>query len=183
MAARTYFVVSEGAGILNPGERPFRSLDKAVALAVQAAEECSWACMTPPSPDNEVIPGKGNFRCGVMAAHGIHIQVNEGGRVLEGEAPDIPDEQHRRARNTAHADWALEVVIDRGTGYLADGEDTLFYAGPELTDVGWDEILADVADGDEIVEARVKVLGHGRYSHLLANNEDYPMEWRRGRGF
>ena len=65
--AKTYWVESEGAGILNPGERPFRSLDKALALAAKAAEDCSWECLTPPAPDNELHTGRGNFRCGVTA--------------------------------------------------------------------------------------------------------------------
>ena len=152
--AKTYWVESEGAGILNPGERPFRSLDKALALAAKAAEDCSWECLTPPAPDNEVRLGRGNFRCGATAAHGIHIQINEGIRVVPPQeaTEDVPDETFRRVKSAGkRVDWTLEVVIDRGTGALADGNDTLYYAGPEQTDYGWDRVLDEVADGDEVL--------------------------------
>ncbi len=178
MTARTYWVSNE-QGFLH--DRPFRSLDRALALAAKAAEECSWECLTPPAPDNEVSVGKGNFRCGATAAHGIHVRAAEDG--IWGEEHDVPDEEFRRAKSTQRADWALRFVIDRGTGYLADGEDTLYFTGPEQTDTGWDRVLEDIAGGDEIVEAKVVPLAHGRYSHLIGPDGDYPMRWEKGRGF
>lgn len=175
----TYWVSNEQE-IINPGERPLRSLDKALALAAKAAEDCSWECLTPPAPDNEVNVGRGNFRCGVMAAHGIHVRASEDGR--EGEEYDVPEErfvQHKRA--PARVDWTLEVVIDRGTGYLADGHDVFYFSGPEQTDSGWNAILEGIADGDEVVEATVRPTPFGRYHHK--ENDGYPMRWQKGFGF
>lgn len=180
--AKTYRVISEDAGILDPGGRPFRSLDKALALAAQAAEDCSWKCLTPPAPDNEVHVGRGNFRCGVLSAHGIRVQTAENG-VLE-EEHDVPQEMFQRCKGAGpRVDWTLEVTVDRGTGYLADGNDTFYFTGPEQTDVSWDRILDDIADGDKIVEATVRPTPFGRYSHLLGYGSDYPMEWKQGQGF
>ena len=176
-----YFVTNEGIGILNPGERGFRSLEKAQALAAREAEECSWKCLTPPSPDNEVSPGRGNFRCGAMAAHGIHIQEISGDRW--GEAHDVPEEKFRRAKGAGkRVDWTLEVIIDRGTGYLADGHDTFYFTGPEQTDSGWDAVLENIAGDDEICEAIVRPTPFGRYADR-AEGGDYPMVWESGRGF
>lgn len=182
--ARTYFVISEGAGILNPGDRPFRSLSKAQSLAATAAEECSWECQTPPSPDNEVSRGRGNFRCGVTAAHGIHIRKVEGGRYLD-EEEDVPDEGFRKAKSTQRADWILEYVIDRGTGFTADGEGSRFYAGPLRWRDGdaeqWDRIIDDIASGDQILEATVTPLQHGRYWHLMDDQgSEYPLVYKNG---
>jgi hypothetical protein len=180
--ATTYWVSSEGAGILNPGERPFRSLDKAKALAAKAAEDCSWICLTPPAPDNEVRVGRGNFRCGTLSAHGISIRESVDG--YWGEEHDVPEEKFQRCKGAGpRVDWTLEVTIDRGTGYLADGNDTFYFTGPEQTDVSWDRILDDIADGDKIVEATVRPTPFGRYSHLLGYGSDYPMEWKQGQGF
>lgn len=175
--AKTYWVSDENDFL---HERPIRSLDKAKALAAKAAEECSWKCLTPPAPDNEVRLGKGNFRCGTLAAHGVHIRASEDGHWTE--EYDIPEEKFRRAKVPQQADWALWLVIDRGTGYLADGEDTFYFTGPEQTDSGWDKILDDIAGGDEIMEAKVAALAHGRYSHLI-DGSDYPMVWKQGQGF
>jgi len=180
--AKTYWVTSEGAGILNPGERPFRSLDKALALAAKEAEKCSWECLTPPAPDNEGTPGKGNFRCGVLAAHGIHVQESVNG--FWGAEHDVPEEEFKRSKGAGkHVDWTLEVVVDLGTDYLADGHDVFYFTGPEQTDAGWDAILARTVQDGEIMEATVRPTPFGRYSHLIGNNEDYPMKWRPGRGF
>lgn len=180
--AKLYYVESEGAGILNPGERGFRSLERAQALAAKEAEDCSWTCLTPPAPDNEVHIGRGNFRCGAMAAHGIHIREAENG--MWGEEHDVPEEKFRRAKGAGQrVDWTLEVTIDRDTGYLADGHDTFYFTGPEQTDTGWDKVLDEIADGDEVLEATVRPTPFGRYSHLIGDGSDYPMEWRQGRGF
>lgn len=180
--ATTYYVIDEGSGVLNPGERPLRSLDRAGALAAKAAEDCSWTCLTPPAPDNEMHVGKGNFRCGATAAHGIHIRESVDG--YWGEEHDVPEEKFTRNKGAGkRVDWTLQVVIDRGTGYLADGEATFYFSGPEQTDVSWDRILDDIAGGDEIVEATVRPTPFGRYSHLIGDASDYPMKWEQGRGF
>lgn len=176
---KLYFVSSEGAGILNPGERGFRSLAKAEALAVKAVEECSRECLTPPGADND--RGNGRFLCGTLSPHGIHIRASEGG--FWGEEFDVPEEKFGHVKVTKHADWCLQFTIDRGTGYLADGDDAEFYSGPERTDTGWDEILNRIAEGDEIIEATVTPLQHGRYWHLIDEDSDYPMVWRQGHGF
>lgn len=180
----TYWVSDEGSGfIMNPGEKPFYSLEKARALAAKAAEDCSWTCMTPPAPDNELHIGKGNFRCGVTAAHGIHIRESVGG--LWGEEYDVPEEKFTRHKGAgARVDWTLEVVIDRGTDYAADGHDVFYFSGPERTDTGWDEILDGIADGDTVLEATVRPTPFGRYADESGNNgNSYPMTWREGYGF
>jgi len=185
--AKTYYVTSEGGGVLNPGERPFRSLDKARELALREATECSWSCLTPPAPDNEVSLGKGNFRCGTLSAHGISISVSEGGRWIDGdpyENTDVPEEKFTRHKGAGkRIDWSLEVTIDRGTGYLADGHDTFYFSGPEQTDTGWNAVLDNIADGDEVVEAVVRPTSFGRYADAGHRYSDYPMQWEKGRGF
>lgn len=179
--ATTYWV-SDEQGTLNPGERPLRSLDRAKAIAAKAAEDCSWKCLTPPAPDNEVSVGRGNFRCGATAAHGIHIRESVDG--YWGEEHDVPEEKFRQAKGAGkRVDWTLEITIDRGTGYLADGNDTLYYVGPELTEDAWTAIVEDIAGGDEILEATVRPTPFGRYSHLLGDGSEYPLEWTLGRGF
>lgn len=169
---KTYWVGNEDGQILNPDGRPFRSLDRAKALAARAAEECSWKCLTPPSPDNEVQVGKGNFRCGVLSAHGVYVESSEG------EGYDVPEEkfvEHKGAG--AHIDWTLEVVVDRGT-------DTFYFSGPERTDEQWSAILLNITDGDEIVGATVQPTSFGRYADESGNNgNSYPMKWRKGYGF
>lgn len=179
--AKLYWVTNED-GFLND-EKPFRKLERAEALALKEATECSWRCLTPPAPDNEVHVGRGNFRCGVLSAHGIHIRVEEDGRWDEEyDVPEEPFVKHKGAG--ARVDWTLEVIIDRGTGYLADGESTFYFSGPERTDTGWDEILDDIADGDEVLEATVRPTPFGRYADESGNNgNSYPMKWRKGYGF
>ena len=179
--AKTYWVSSEGGGVLNPGERPLRSLDRARALALKEATECSWNCLTPPAPDNEVTPRRGNFRCGTLSAHGIHIRESEDG--YWGAEHDVPEEAFTRCKAGLRVDWTLEVVVDRGTGYAADGHDVFYFTGPEQTDSGWDKVLDDVADGDEVLGATVRPTPFGRYSHLTDAGSDYPMTWEKGRGF
>ena len=112
----TYWVSDEGAGLLNPGERPIHSLEKAQALALKAATKCSWECLTPPAPDNELHIGKGNFRCGVTSAHGIHIQETRNG--LWGAEHDVPEEPFVKHKSAGpHVDWHLNLILDQGTGY------------------------------------------------------------------
>lgn len=179
--AKLYFVSGEGEGILNPGGAGFRRLERAQALAAKAAEECSWQCLTPPAPDNEVSPGKGNFRCGVLAAHGIHIRESVDGSW--GEEHDVPNEKFTRRKGAGtHVDWTLSVVIDRGTDYAADGEDTFYFSGPEQTDTSWNQILDDIAGGDEVLEATVRLTPFGRYEHLTGYGV-YPLVWKKGYGF
>jgi hypothetical protein len=178
MGAKTYWVGDENDFL---HDKPFRKLERAQALAAKAAEECSWKCLTPPAPDNEMSHGKGNFRCGTMSAHGIHIRETADG--YWGEEHDVPDETFMQVKAGPHVDWTLEVVIDRGTDYAADGEDTLYFTGPEQTDTGWDAVLDGVADGDEVIEATVRATPFGRYHHLDGEQDDYPMRWRKGYGF
>lgn len=180
---KLYFVESEDAGILNPRERGFRSLEKAQALAARSAEECSWKCLTPPAPDNELHTGRGNFRCGTLAAHGIHIREDVGNWI--GGEHDIPEEKFREHKGAgAQIDWTLEVIIDRGTDYLADGHDVLYFTGPEQTDTGWDAVLDGIADGDEVMEATVRPTPFGRYADESGNNgNSYPLVWKKGYGF
>jgi len=179
--ATTYYVIDEGSGVLNPGERPLRSLDRAGALAAKAAEDCSWTCLTPPAPDNEMHVGKGNFRCGATAAHGIHIRESVDG--YWGEEHDVPEESFRPAKRTQRADWHLNVVVDRGTGALADGDTDLYYTGPEQTDTSWDRIVEEIAGDDEVVSATVRPVPQGRYHDEQGNRNSYPMTWERGYGF
>jgi len=180
--ARTEYWVSNEDQILNPGERPFYSLDRAKAFAAKEAERCSWEfCHTPPGADND--RGNGNFMCGVLSPHGIHIRESVDG--LNGEEHDVPEEEFRKAKGTKHADWVLEYVIDRGTGFLGDGEDHRHFTGPAQTTDSWDQILEDIAGGDEIIEARVTPMLHGRYHHLQEESEfanRAVMEWDRRRG-
>jgi hypothetical protein len=179
MTAKTYWVTDEGAGFLH--ERPFRSLDRAKALAAKAAEDCSWSCLTPPAPDNEVSLGRGNFRCGTLAAHGIHIREAEDGRW--GEEHDVPQETLKRQKSAGRrVDWTLNIVVDLGTGYLADGEDTLYYTGPEADRDEWAEIAERLADGGELVEWTVQPTPFGRYQHRVADGE-YPVKWSATAGF
>jgi hypothetical protein len=180
--ARTEYWVSNEQQILNPGERPFRSLDKAKEFAAKEAEKCSWEfCQTPPGADND--RGNGNFRCGVLSPHGIHIREAANG--LNGEEYDVPEEDFRKVRDPKRADWILIYVIDRGTGYAADGEDHRLYAGPDQTTDSWDALLADIAGGDEILEAQVTATLHGRYHHLREESEyanGAYMEWSKRQG-
>ena len=94
--AKLYWAVSENAGILNPNERGSRNLERAQALAQVKAEECSWTCLTPPAPDNEVHVGRGNFRCGTTAPHGITVRATEDGWWTE--EYDVPPEKFRQAK-------------------------------------------------------------------------------------
>lgn len=183
MGRTTYWVSNEGDGTLNPGERPIRSLDKALALAAKAAEECSWKCLTPPAPDNEVHVGRGNFRCGTLSAHGIHVRESADG--YWGAEHDVPEEKFVQTKGAGQrVDWTLEVVIDRGTDYTADGSDTFYFSGPEQTDTGWDAVLDEISDGDPVREATVRPTPFGRYADASGNNgNSYPMEWRAGYGF
>lgn len=178
MTARTYWVSDEGDGFVH--ERPFRSLEKAQALALKTATECSWKCLTPPGADND--QGNGKFLCGTLSAHGIHIRAAEDG--VWGEEFDVPEEPFVQAKGAGpHIDWTMEVTVDRGTDYLADGHDVLYFTGPEQTDTGWDAQVEAFTDGDEIVEAMVRPTPFGRFHHLTEDGGDYPKHWKPGYGF
>lgn len=174
--SRLYWVVCEARGVLNPGERGFRSLDRAKALCAKEREECSWQCLTPVGQDNaEGGPTSGKFRCGVLSPHGIAVHISEDGRNIEPSVqdPDLDPEEPDmvRTHDTRHADWSLNFIVDRGTGYTADGEDTWYYTGPWLTEVGWDKIMNKIAAGDPIIEATVRPLVQGRYHHMVDDGE------------
>jgi hypothetical protein len=173
---KTYWVTSEGGGFLNPGERPFRKLERAEALALKEMTDCSWKCLTPPGQDND--RGRGNFLCGALSPHGIHIRTSEDGYWTE--EYDVLEEEFQKVKAGPHVDWTLEVIIDRGTDALADGHDVQYFTGPEQAETGWDLILDGIADGDEVVEATVRIAPQGRYTHQA---EDYPLTWRPGYGF
>lgn len=175
--ARTEYWVSNEQDILNPGERPFYSLDRAKEFAAKAAETCSWeVCRTPPGSDND--RGNGNFMCGVLSPHGIHIRESKDG--FYGEEHDTPEEKFQATKNNQRADWVLSFVIDRGTGYLADGEDRRFFTGPDMVTDYWDSLLVSIAGDDKIIEAKVTPTLHGRYHHLREESEyanGAYMEW------
>lgn len=173
---KQYFVVSEDGGILNPGERPFRSLEKARLLCAKEREACSWKCMT----DGEDANGRGNFRCGTLSPHGIAVHVSEDGRWVTGDVTDDLEpepERLRPAKTARHVDWHLNVVVDRGTGYLADGDDHLYFAGPEMTEDVWQQKAEDHAAGDDLVEWTVNPVPHGRFADRKGDDSDYPMRW------
>lgn len=180
---RTEYWVSNEQQILNPHDRPFWSLDRAKEFAAAEADKCSWEfCQTPPGRDND--RGNGNFRCGILSPHGIHIRESKDG--YHGEEIDVPEEEFRKSKRPQLTDWVLTYMIDRGTGYTADGEGTAFYTGPAQTDTGWGQILEDIAGGDEILGAQVTPTLHGRYHHLRKESEyanGALMEWKKGREF
>lgn len=64
----------------------------------------------------------------------------------------------------ADADFSLEIIVDRGTGYLADGEDRLWYTAvrvphPET----WLQVAEDIAGDDVLVSFNVRAVWQGRY--------------------
>ncbi len=83
--------------------------------------------------------------------------------------------QELRSAPPSKADWALEIVVDRGTGYLADGEDTLYYRGPAVDGYeGWETMAKFVAGNDDLIEWTVRPTPHGRYF----GDKQYPMEFK-----
>lgn len=83
------------------------------------------------------------------------------------------------------ADWALNIVVDRGTGYLADGDNTLFYEGPDLDRDEWHELADRLADGDELVEFAVNPLAQGRFWFLreMPRRDEWPLAWSARNGW
>lgn len=64
----------------------------------------------------------------------------------------------------ANADFALTVVVDRGTGYLADGEDTLYYTSVTIPDADmWLEIAQDIAGDDPLLSFHARAVWQGRF--------------------
>jgi hypothetical protein len=62
------------------------------------------------------------------------------------------------------ADWALNMVIDRGTDYLADGDDMVFLTGPEDMEYAeWREYVDRYADGCHVVEFCATPVSQGRW--------------------
>lgn len=61
-------------------------------------------------------------------------------------------------------DWALNVIIDLGTDYLADGENTLYYSGPEDMEYeDWKEHADWLAGGHPLVEFTATPVSQGRW--------------------
>jgi hypothetical protein len=80
-----------------------------------------------------------------------------------------------RSAPAGKADWCLSIVVNRGTGYLADGEDYLYYQG--LPDDGygtWETMAKYVAGNDDLIEWSVKPTPQGRYWA----DKQYPMFWK-----
>jgi hypothetical protein len=62
------------------------------------------------------------------------------------------------------ADWALNVIIDRDTGYLADGDDTLYFKGPEdMSYEEWRDYVNEMAGVLHVVEFCATPLSQGRW--------------------
>lgn len=69
---REYRVWNESGDLL--GE--YDTVAEAEAAEAREREACAKLCETDGQEDH---PGRGDFRCGVMSPHGIHIQVSEDG--------------------------------------------------------------------------------------------------------
>jgi hypothetical protein len=64
----------------------------------------------------------------------------------------------------AKADWTLNIVVDRGTGYLADGDDYYYFTGPEdMDEEEWREFADRVAFPNELVEFTALATPQGRW--------------------
>ncbi|WP_413114820.1 hypothetical protein ACK1X7_07385 [Streptomyces sp. CY1] len=70
--AREFLVWNEGGELVSG---PHRQRDVAEGQAERARQACP--CGT---DGQEVTPGRGDFRCGVLSPHGISIQITENGR-------------------------------------------------------------------------------------------------------
>jgi hypothetical protein len=76
---REYLVWNEVGDLISG---PHRKRETAEKKASSAREWCRRnGCHT---NGEEETPGKGNFKCGVLSEHGIHIQVTEGGYDITG---------------------------------------------------------------------------------------------------
>lgn len=75
--AKQYLVWSESDGLLS-GPHSGR------AAAESAVRRWRRACLCG-TDGLESHPGKGDFACGVLSPHGIHIQVTDGDRDVTGE--------------------------------------------------------------------------------------------------
>jgi len=92
-------------------------------------------------------------------------------------------EKTRIAKGPGKADWHLNAVVDRGTGYLADGDTDLYLTGPDLDRDDWETQAETVADGDELVEWTVTPLKQGRYWFLIGTSDSYPITWTSDGGY
>lgn len=86
------------------------------------------------------------------------------------ERDSLPTKTH-----PADADFAMEIIVDRGTGYLADGADTIFYTAvrvphPET----WQAVAEEIAGGDELLSFTVRAVWQGRY---WDSDEDTNVVW------
>jgi hypothetical protein len=79
MAAKRYIVWDESGGLLSG---PHNSSGKAEQVAAKERVKCARICGT---DGEESAPGKGDFACGVLSPHGIHIQITEGDRDVTGD--------------------------------------------------------------------------------------------------
>lgn len=73
---REYFVNNEIGNLSGP----HRTREKAEEMEAKFMAECAEICGTDGMDENN----NGNFACGALSPHGIHIQVNEGGYIITG---------------------------------------------------------------------------------------------------
>ncbi|AZU97305.1 hypothetical protein SEA_PHREDRICK_266 [Streptomyces phage Phredrick] len=74
---REYLVWNESGDLLSG---PHRKRETAERMEAKFIAECAAECGTDGMDEN----GNGNFACGVLSPHGIHIQVTEGGYDITG---------------------------------------------------------------------------------------------------
>lgn len=64
----------------------------------------------------------------------------------------------------SQCDWALNILVDRGTGYLADGDDMVYLTGPEdMSYEEWREYVNDYAGVLHVVEFCATPVSQGRW--------------------
>lgn len=73
MSAKEYVVWDESGGLISG---PHRNRATAERAADKARAACAKICGT----NGEDTDGRGNFACGVLSEHGIHIQITQDGR-------------------------------------------------------------------------------------------------------
>lgn len=74
IVSKQYLVWDETGGLLSG---PHRTRAKAESMADRGRAKCSRICGT---DGKELHPGRGDFACGVLEEHGIHIQITDGDR-------------------------------------------------------------------------------------------------------
>lgn len=76
---REYLVWNESGDLISG---PHRKREVAERQEAKAMTDCEQNfCET---DGQEETPGRGNFKCGVLSPHGIHIQVTENGYDITG---------------------------------------------------------------------------------------------------